>query len=61
VPEKPSKEALGIALPNGYKEKKQNFYKLLSELAVAKGDLETYDEYNQLSTDAAEEEMNTTL
>jgi signal transduction histidine kinase len=55
------KEALDISLRNGYKEKKQNFYELLSELAVANGDLAAYDRYNHLSNDAAEEEMNTTL
>jgi hypothetical protein len=50
-----------LVLQTKYIILKTNFFELLSELAVAKGDLETYNQYNHLSTDAAEEEMNTTL
>ncbi len=54
-------QGLAISLRNDYKEKKQNFYEMLSELALADGNLGEYDRYNHLSIEAADEEMNTTL
>jgi two-component system NarL family sensor kinase len=54
-------EGIVISLRNEYKEREQYFYELMSELAMARGNLFEYDRYNHLSFEAAEEAMNSTL